>query len=136
MLKAAGILFVFAAFSLAGYLRAIGAKRELSAKRRLLTEIVNSKVYIMSERRHASLIKKRLSELLSEIGDSQFRAVVLELVEKLGATPSEGQLLMFDGCEKRLEMLLSDADKKTAVYFKLNASLGVLAGALAAVILV
>ena len=58
------------------------------------------------------------------------------LYSKVGTTPLDGQLLLFEGCEERLKLKLDEYDKNVPVKFKLYNSLGVLAGAFFAIILI
>lgn len=136
LVKYTGILMIFITLCMIGRYKAMNVKKELALLRDLEARLVSSKLSLKFDRRRSSDIIKDLKQTSDLLGDKEVKKLIEDLYSKIGTTPLEGQLLLFEGCGERLKLKLEEYERKTPVKLKLYNSLGVLTGAFFAIILI
>lgn len=136
LFKYAGVLMIFITFCFIGRYKAINIQKELNLLRELLNKLISCKLSIKFDRKRSLDVVKDLNKTSSLISDAEITKLMDDLYKKVGTTPLEGQLLLFEGCEERLKLKLDEFEKKAPVKLKLYNSIGVLSGAFFAIILI
>lgn len=136
LIKYTGILLIFITLCMIGRFKALNVKKELMLLRELESRLVSSKLSLKFDKKKSLDIINSLRETSELISDPEIIKLMENLYSKVGTTPLDGQLLLFEGCEERLKLKLDEYDKNVPVKFKLYNSLGVLAGAFFAIILI
>lgn len=135
-IKYTGILLIFITLSMAGRYKALSVKKEVDSLKDLIDAIMDSKILLKSERTRSCEIIANINSKLKNVSDKEVLLITSGLVQKIGTTPIEGQLLLFDGCYERLNNILAVLEQKSYAKKKLYRSLGVILGAFVAVMLV
>ncbi len=131
-----GILLVFITLSLAGRYKALSVISEVDSLKALIDTLIDCKIMLKSERKRSGEIVTSVKKSLFKIKNKEVLDITERLVDKIGATPLEEQILLFDGCIERLNNILAKLEEKAYVKKKLFSSLGVIIGAFVAVMLV
>lgn len=136
LVKYSGILMIFITLCMIGRYKALNVQKDLDLLRDLCSKLISSKLSLKFDRKRSLEIIKDLKKTSDLIKDSDVTKLTEDLYSKVGTTPLDGQLLLFEGCEERLKLKLDEYEKKAPVKLKLYNSLGVLAGAFFAIILI
>ncbi len=134
--KYIGILMIFVTLCMVGRYKALDLQKELTLLRNLCSKLVSSKLSLKFDKKRSLEIVNDLRETSDLLNNSEIKELMEDLYKKVGTTPLDGQLLLFEGCEERLNLKLNEYEKKTPVKLKLYNSLGVLSGAFLAIILI
>lgn len=136
LVKYSGILMIFITLCMIGRYKALNVQKDLDLLRDLCSKLISSKLSLKFDRKRSMEIIKDLKKTSDLIKDPDVTKLTEDLYSKVGTTPLDGQLLLFEGCEERLKLKLDEYEKKAPVKLKLYNSLGVLAGAFFAIILI